>query len=187
GKRIAWESVRDGIGQIYVKEAAGVGEEKPLLENKQNKTPVDWAADNTLFFVEFDAKTRFDIKKLTYPGDAKPSPVLNSMFQESLSALSPDGHWLAYLSNESGNNEVYIQTYPISGSKWQISTNNGEEIKWRRDGKELFYMTAAGEIMSVDTSELKPGAPFAAASPKSLFKATIRTSSDGRNFDVSPD
>ena len=187
GKRIAWESARDGIGQLYVKEAAGVGEEKPLLESKQNKAPVDWAPDNTLFYAEFDAKTRFHIKKLTYPGDAKPSPVLNSMFQESLAALSPDGHWLAYVSNESGLDEVYIQTYPTSGSKWQISTNNGTEIKWKRDGKELFYMTIAGEIMSVNTSELKQGGPFAAASPKSLFKTTIRNSGEGRTFDVSPD
>jgi Tol biopolymer transport system component len=143
GKRIAWESARDGIGQIYVKEAAGVGEEKLLLESQQNKAPVDWAPDNTLFYVEFDARFRFHIKKLTYPGDAKPSPVLDSKFQErsALAALSPDGHWLAYVSNESGNDEVYIQTYPITGSKWQISTNNGAEIRWRRDGKELFYMT----------------------------------------------
>jgi Tol biopolymer transport system component len=189
GKRIAWESARDGIGQLYVKEAAGVGEEKLLLESQQNKSPADWASDNTLFYAEFEGGTRFHIKKLTYPGDAKPSPVLNSVFQgrSSLAALSPDGHWLAYVSDESGNDEVYMQTYPISGSKWQISTNNGTEIKWRRDGKELFYMTVAGEIMSVDTSELKPGAPFAAASPKSLFKPAIRTSSVARNFDVSPD
>ena len=76
------------------------------------------------------------------------SPVLSSAFNEREPRLSPDGKWLAYTSNESGVDEVYVVPYPGLAGKWQLSTGGGEAPEWRADGKELFYLTWAGEAPS---------------------------------------
>jgi eukaryotic-like serine/threonine-protein kinase len=85
-------------------------------------------------------------------GDRKPIPVVKTQFQESTGAISPDGRWVAYSSNDSGRREIYVQAFPGAGGpkgRWQISKEGGYEVKWRGDGKELYYESTDGKMMAV--------------------------------------
>jgi Tol biopolymer transport system component len=85
--------------------------------------------------------------------------------------FSPDGRWVAYSSNETGNSEVYVSPFPSADGKWQVSRGGGEEPRWRRDGKELFYLSAEGKMMAV---AVKTGSNFEAGSPVALFQTHLR-------------
>jgi hypothetical protein len=116
-------------------------------------------------------------------GDRKPFPYLQSAFQEGYGKLSPNGQWLAYQSNETKRFEVYVQTFPTPGGKWQVSTNGGGSPEWSRDGKELYFIGADQKMMVV---QVKDGVKFEASVPKALFDVhTV----NGLNFvfDVSKD
>jgi hypothetical protein len=99
-------------------------------------------------------------------GDRQPALFLQMPFAEGSGRFSPDGRWIAYTSNDQGRNEVYVQTFPASGGKWQISSNGGQQPWWRSDGKELYYLSADGKLMAV---EVKPGGSFEALAPRALF------------------
>jgi serine/threonine protein kinase len=116
-------------------------------------------------------------------GDRKPFPFLHSEFNERQGQFSPDGKWIAYSSDESTKFEVYVQPFPATGAKFQVSTSGGTQPAWRRDGKELFYLTTDGKLMAVD---VKLGSTFEQGIPKLLFQARIPTAFPGafRNFYV---
>jgi Tol biopolymer transport system component len=115
------------------------------------------------------------------------TPVLNSQFDEILPRLSPDGHWLAYISNDSGRSEVYVVPFPGSGGRWQIS-NNGVQggtpgVIWSRDGKQLYFRDVAGGLMAVDVQP--QGNEFHSGAPRQIFMAPggvwpLDTGTDGR-------
>ena len=86
-------------------------------------------------------------------GDQKPFPFLQTEASERLARFSPDGQWIAYISDESGTNEIYVQTFPGSGGKWQVSPNGGYSLTWTRNGKELFYVSSDKKLMAVDVKE----------------------------------
>ena len=113
------------------------------------------------------SKTKDDIWVLPLFGDRKPFPYLQTEFNEQYAKLSPNGQWLAYTSDESKRNEVYVQTFPTPGGKWQISTNGGSRSVWSRDGKELYFLSADGKMMAVERKG--SGAKFEAGLPKPLF------------------
>jgi len=96
--------------------------------------------------------------------------LLQSPFQEGQGHFSPDGHWFAYTSNESGRNEVYIQSFPQSGGQWQISTGGGAQPHWRSDSKEIFYVALDRKLMAVDLSF---GKTLEVGSPKALFQTQV--------------
>ena len=96
----------------------------------------------------------------------KPQPFLRTPFNEEAPRFSPDGHWLAYISDESGRYEIYVQPYPGPGGKWQISTEGGTEPVWNRNGRELFYRSG-DKMMAVDIAT-QPS--FAAGKPRMLFE-----------------
>ena len=122
---------------------------------------------------------------LPLSGDRKPQVFLQTPFAEQMARFSPDGKWVAYVSDESTRQEVYVQSFPPSGGKWQVSTNGGSTPRWRRDGQELFYLASDSRIMSVD---VKAGAAgFEVSSPKVLFEAPVDTPSGTNRYDVSPD
>jgi hypothetical protein len=124
--------------------------------------------------------------------DRKPIPLLRTKFNESSGRFSPDGRWIAYTSDESGRDEIYIRAFS-SGSaqgswdatgKWLISTDGGTEPRWRGDGKELFYVASDGKVLSIDISA-KP--LFKAGAPRSLFQLPPgfiggEVTADGRRF-----
>jgi hypothetical protein len=104
------------------------------------------------------------------PGDRKPIPFLQTEFNELRGAFSPDGKWIAYDSDESGRYEVYVQTFPVTGAKWQVSKGGGTHPKWRRDGKELLYLGADRRMTAV---AVKTGGTFQAGNPQPLFETRI--------------
>jgi eukaryotic-like serine/threonine-protein kinase len=117
--------------------------------------------------------------------DRKAEPFLQTSAQESGARFSPDGRWLAYVSDASGRNEVYVQPYPGPGSRWQVSSDGGGQPVWNRNGRELFYRSE-DKIMAVDITT-EPS--FSAGRPKMLFKGSYFSSSHVENpfYDVSPD
>jgi hypothetical protein len=104
---------------------------------------------------------------LPLSGDRKPFPLLQTPFSESLGAFSPDGRWIAYVSDESGRPEVYVQTFPVSTSKWRVSTSGGTQPRWRRDGKEIFYLAPDSRLLAVTVTA---GSSFEAGIPAALFE-----------------
>ena len=183
--RIVFSSTRKGAGDLYVKNSAGTANEEPLLVSTALKVPQDWSRDGrTILYQENDprAKTLWDL--WTYSiDDRKSKPFLRSPFNEVQGRFSPDGRWIAYVSNESGREEVYVVAFPEPGGKWQISTAGGRAPTWTRGGREIVYRSAADEILSVEV-ETEP--TFQAGIPKALFKAHIPPGG-GRPYDVTPD
>ncbi|MFN2456550.1 MAG: TolB family protein, partial [Pyrinomonadaceae bacterium] len=153
--------------------------------------PQDWSSDGRfLLYGEIDSKTNADLWVLPLFGDQKPIPFLQTTFNENQSAFSPDGRWIAYVSNESGPAQVYVQSFPVSGGKWMVSTTGGSQPKWRRDGKELFYLGPDRKLMAVDVKE--DANKFEAGSPRALFETRVfvgfgfisgyQVSRDGQRF-----
>ena len=124
---------------------------------------------------------------LPLDGDRKPQALLQTPFNERQGRFSPDGRWIAYVSDESGRNEVSVQSYPASGGKWQISTSGGVQPRWRNDGKVLFFVSSAREAMAVDVGPSQGGA-LKAGVPQRLFPVNPTNLFNDRNsWDVTPD
>jgi Tol biopolymer transport system component/predicted Ser/Thr protein kinase len=158
---------------IYQRSTRGVGQDELLESNMAPRIPEDWSSDGRYIIERSqapDSKTGYDVWVLPLlsgkPGAKKPFPYLQTNANESSAKLSPNGLWLAYQSDENRRNEVYVQTFPQPGGKWQVSTNGGRAPVWSRDGKELFYLSADGKMMAV---AVKPGPQFEAGIPKPLF------------------
>ncbi len=119
-------------------------------------------------------------------GDRKPFAFVQGDFRAICAEFSPNGRYVAYASSETGNLEIYVQTFPEHVGKWQISASGGNEPMWSRDGKELFYLDLDGKLMEVDVSTT--AAKFQAAVPKPLFQSLLSGRYPGRNlYVVSPD
>jgi Tol biopolymer transport system component len=195
GTRVAFASSREGPLNIYQKSSGG-GAEEPLLKAGENNYPTDWSPDGRFLLY---ATMKGDLWVLPLFGDRKPFPFSQTPFSKNWARFSPDGRWVAYQSNASGQNEVYVQPFREgtgagSAATFQVSTNGGTDPQWRRDGKELFYMAPDRTLMAVD---VKLGSTFEAGSPKPLFQTqavvtplvfTVSTpssytvSADGRRF-----
>jgi Tol biopolymer transport system component/predicted Ser/Thr protein kinase len=152
GREIVFSSLREGSTGIYRRDASGAGQEQQLAQGKG--AVLDWSRDGRyLLYEEPNGKTGWDLMVLPLDGPegapAKAKPLLQTQFDEQDAMFSPDGKWIAYDSNESGQKEVYIQAFPPSGGKWQVSTSGGSMPHWRGDGKELFYRKdPLGDVMA---------------------------------------
>ncbi len=169
GSRIvyAFQDASTYSSDLFRKPSAGTGQEELVLHGGVNALPEDWSRDGKfLVYSQTDQKTATDIWLLPMDGASKPIPYLRTPYDEGGARLSPDGKWMVYRSNESGQNQVYIQAMPVSGAKWQISTTGGTNPSWRSDGKELFYVSADDKLMSVP---IKLGASVEPATPQALF------------------
>jgi len=167
GSRIAFVSSQEGFGDIYEKPSSGAGQEQVIFRSNQDKFLTDWSLDGRfLVFHTPGPKTGWDVWVVPLTGERKPMTFAQSEFSEVQGQLSPDERWMAYASNESGTMEVYVQPFPASGGKWQVSTGGGSQPRWRRDGKELFYVSADKRLMAV---EVKTDTNFEAGVPKALF------------------
>ena len=184
GKWIAFSSDRDGgIFNVYRRNAGGTGDDELLVKNGNRKIVNDWSADGrTLFYQEESPDTKADIWMVPTAGGAAPVKVLGTPFNESAAALSPDGHWLAYTSDESGVRQVYVQTFPPSERKWQVSAGRAASARWRADGKVLFF-DVGGMLSAVDVS-VGPDGDFKAGRPRQLFFGLLNL--PPHNFDVEP-
>jgi eukaryotic-like serine/threonine-protein kinase len=143
---------------IYRKPANGGGQEELLLEgDNTNRVLDDWSPDGkSLLFTTGDTVATGQIWMLEMNGQHKPVPLVQGDFVASLPRFSPDGHWIAYSSTESGRSEVYVIPFGGGTGKWQISNTGGSGPVWRHDGKELFYWSPDNSLMSVSLT-LKPG------------------------------
>ena len=168
GKRIAFQSNKDGAPlRIFWQVADGSGGLERLTNTGVgNQTPTSWSPDGQLLaFHHNHPSTQRDIW-VVRPSDRKAQPFLQTPFTEGGATFSPDGRWLAYVSNESGRPEIYVQPYPGPGGKWQISVDGGTEPVWGRNGRELFYRSG-NKMMAVETMT-KPS--FSAGKPRMLFE-----------------
>ncbi len=172
GQRIIFSSSRLGPYNLFQKPFTGGGETL-LLQSSLYNFPTDWSPDGRfLVLEEMDPKTKTDLWILSMSGERKKVPFLNTQFVESQGRFSPDGRWIAYVSDESGQPEVYVQSFPATpvGGKWQISTEGASQPRWRQDGKELYYIAADRKLMAVD---VKAGTTFEAGVSKALFEMRI--------------
>jgi len=181
GKYIVYSSFP--AGGIYKKLANGTATPELLLKLSIFGIPEDWSLDGRyVSFSKLDFKTfTSDVWILPMDGSRKPFPYLETKYFENDSQIAPNGKWLAYTCDESGRSEVYVQSFPSPGNKVQISTTGGVCPKWRRDGKELFYVSPDKKIMSVtinDGPNLEPGVPQA------LFQTQIASNIESRNHYV---
>ncbi len=188
GKNIAFSSNRAGQPDLYIKPADNSNEEKLLLKSDESKSPDGWTKDgHFLLFDSFTVRTNDDLWALPFPGEAKPISLVRTPFLEARAKVSPDGRWLAYLSNESSNFEIYVRPFTPevpagSGAKWLVSKGGGIRALWRPDGKALYYITQTAQVMAVDIDSSKG---FQAGTPRRMF--TAPTASLNASWDLSPD
>jgi serine/threonine-protein kinase len=200
GKRIVFQSNKEGLGNLFWQLSDGSGGLERLNTSEYPQAANSWSPDEQLLaFIEANPNTGFDIWVLRM-GDPslgsgrapsagsgqvrKAQPFLRTPFNESAPRFSPDGRWLAYSSDESGRFEIYVQPYPGPGGKWQISTGGGTEPVWNPNGRELFYRSG-DKMMAVDIAT-QPG--FTAGKPRMLFEGKYQpTPVTFPNYDVSPD
>jgi len=189
GRRIVYSRDNKSAWDLYTKDAAGTGEPELLIESAENKFVTDWTRDGKyVIFASVGKDTNWDIYALPMTGERKPIPLVKTRFAEHGGVVSPDGHYLAYRSNESGQNEVYVQEFPEAKSKFQVSTNGGVDPFWKGDGREIYYRTRDRKIMAVP---ILPGPTFSTGTPQVLFEATFaainarslyRPTTDGQRF-----
>jgi len=167
GDYVYFGSSRGGAWGLYRKLASGAGSDELLYQSGNWKSPASLWPGHALLYAELDPGSKWDIWALPDSGERKPVPLLHSPVNELLPQFSADGKWIAYTSDETGRNEVYIQSYPLSGAKVQISTAGGTQARWRQDGRELFFLAPDGKLMAVG---LQPGEVLQAGRPKELFQ-----------------
>jgi eukaryotic-like serine/threonine-protein kinase len=183
GKQILFFSNQKLGNQLQLKNADGSGSEEPVSDlGPVAFIPWDWSHDGK--YILFGRGN--ELWYLSWP-ERVPKPLLQAKWTVRNAQFSPDGRWIAYASNETGRMEIYVSSFPNSTGKWQVSSAGGQEPKWRRDGKELFYLSAGGKMMAVPVTA---GASFKAGSPITLFQTHRRqpvSFLDVFSYDVSGD
>ncbi len=184
--------------ELYQKDSIGSGSQELLFKSAEGMLPADWSLDGLfILYRGWDTKTNeISLKVLPVTGDRKPMSVVNTKGERTAGQFSPDGRWVAYCSNESGRREVVVAPFPGPGGRWQVSTAGGSEPRWRRDGRELFYLAPDGKLMAV---EVKRGPTFEVGEAIPLFQTRRRelvsfgdlfsydVSADGQRFLISTD
>jgi eukaryotic-like serine/threonine-protein kinase len=183
GSRIVFASNRAGTMDLYIKDSRGAGQEQLLLTTEHPKYPTDWGAGGRLVvYYEVDSKTQRDLWIVPPDGDRRPVLFLKTGFNERDGAFSPDSRWIAYASDESGRYEIYVQPYPATGAKRQVSREGGVKPRWRRDGKEMYWLEEGGMLVA---APVDLGDGFRPGLTQRLFPTGIVTAND--YFDVSLD
>ncbi|HVL69583.1 MAG TPA: protein kinase [Vicinamibacterales bacterium] len=184
GERIVFSSGRSGPRNLLVRPSNAATPEQPLYTSAVPfKDATDWSPDGRwLVMTQLDPKTRWDLWILPLTGDGTPKPYLQSPFDEQNARISPDGRWAAYLSDESGRTELYVQSFPVPGDKHQVTSGgSGPWLRWRNDGRELaFTDPALREIRAVD---VRTGASFETGPPRKLLSLPANTVA----IDMTPD
>ena len=181
GKRIVFQSNRTGPFDLYARQLSGAGGDTPLFVSSMNwKDPYSWSPDgSTVAFSGVGTATGFDVLLASAAAQAKSTVFLQTPASEGWPMISPDGRWLAYTSNESGRFEIYVQSFPTPGTKYQVTTSGGNKVYWTQEGRELIYATLDGALASVAVT---PGEGLQFGKPAMLF-----TPSRNEGIDVSPD
>jgi len=172
--KIAFLSARKGKSDLYVRPSNSGTTEELLLETPNDKWTQDWSRDGRyLLYREQDPKTGFDLKALAMTGSERTTiPVANTRFEERYGQFSPDGRWVAYATDESGQFEIVVQAFPHATEKWPVSTGGGSQPRWRADGKELYFIASDGTLMA--TSIIASGSRLEVGAPAVLFQARFQ-------------
>ena len=174
---------------MYLLQANGTGKEEsieqPALESLGNY-PSSWSPNGDLLLFDHQDKSgKISMWVLPLRGDRKPYTFLETPFNAQMGKFSPDGRWVAYVSNDSGNDEVYVVPFPNAGARVQVSTKGGSQPRWRRDGRELYYLSPDAKIM---VAELLTGmSDFRIGVVRPLFALGSLTGVPGHLYDVSAD
>jgi serine/threonine-protein kinase len=180
GKRLLYVSERP-VFDVYSKSADGTGNDEAVISSSNDKNPLSVTPDGkTLLMTVSDVKTQTDLWLLSLDEKKEAKPFVATPYADAGGAFSPNGGWVAYQSNESGKMEIYLRAYPSGGNRVQISTDGGQEPRWARNGKELFYRTEK-KLMSVPMGSGTPGKPVA------LFEAEFLSGGRTTSYDVAPD
>lgn len=175
GDAIFFTSDHEGPRSIYRKAVSGVGGEPRILSDESDGATVESVTPDGryLLFSRPTQTSAWDIFMLPLDGpqaSRKPSPVVSTVANDLHAKPSPDSRFIAYTSDESGNEEIYVQTFPAAAGKWQISTAGGDQPRWRADGRELFYVSRESKMMSVPVSAI---GGFQAQRPVALFPVSM--------------
>ena len=178
GRRLTFAFNREGVWNVFWQDADGSGQAERLTTSEYAQIPLAWSPDGKILaFDERHPETGHDLWIL--PGDRKPEPFLRTEFNELDSMFSPNGRWIAYASDESGQYEVYIRSFPSSQGKRQVSTEGGEYPVWNPKGKEIFYRDG-DKMMVVD---VRTEGELVLGKPRPLFEVpSLRL-----NYDVTLD
>ncbi|HEX4948988.1 MAG TPA: protein kinase [Blastocatellia bacterium] len=189
GSRLVWGSTREGVANLFQKAANGTEQDEVLLRSAYRKEAHDWSADGRfILYTETSPQTGGDLWVLSMEGKPTPWVWLNSPSYEHQASFSPDGKWIAYMSDEFGHYDIYLQAFvpntAATGGKRQLSTNGGLIPYWRRDGRELYYVSTEGKLMVV---EITPDAELKTGPPKELFTPRGYRVSANRGYTVTGD
>jgi Tol biopolymer transport system component len=186
-RTIVFSSNRNGVHEIFRKNASGEGDEELILGGGRSKFAMDYSVATGLIALQSwdtaDKPSGLDLQVFS-PGDQRATTLLSAPFHELFPQFAPDGRWLAYCSNESGRREVYVRPRVGSGAKQQVSTAGGAFPRWSRNGREIFFIAPEGTLMVVDVAV---GSDLQVGLPRPLFRADFKIVDIGYPFDVSAD
>ena len=185
GKTVVYDGYKNGKWGLFMKPADGSGSEEVLLTSLYPVGALGWTPDKRFFvYNEVNPATSKDILMIPMDGDRKPQPILQTKFTEEWASISPDGRWLVYTSDESGQIESYVIPFPGrsggAGGKWKISTDGGERPQWAGNGRELYYRTPAtsgsapnatiGQRLKLMAVPIETRSGFEPGKPRALFE-----------------
>jgi Tol biopolymer transport system component len=186
GARLVFRSRRKGRGDLFERTSDGTGTDTEVFADDHNKAPLSWSPNGRfILFASDESGGRLWVLPLS--GGRKAVPFHETPFREAEGQFSPDSDWIAYVSNESGRDEVYVAPFPGPGAKFQISMAGGSQPLWRRDGKEVFYVAPTNKLMAVAVNvrgarvEASTAQPLLDVSPASSGMA-YAVSADGQRF-----
>ena len=198
GQRLAFAAGPSGVIDLFTKSAGGTESEESLLVSANTKIPFSWSSDGRfLLYSNYDPKTNADLYVLQVDGGRTPVPILKTPFRETQGMFSPDARWIAYMSDRSGRNEIYVRPFvapgmggpPTADTETLASTAGGIYPVWRADGKELYYLDPAGSLLAVSVGvtagRIEVGAPHRLFDTH-IYGGGIDTQ-QGRNYDVTVD
>jgi len=174
GRRIVFESTRDNVSALLVKNVNGADDPQPLIATPDRKLPMDWSSDGRFILYQVQsAKRGADLFALPLDGARTPIAIVETPFDETGGQFSPDGRWVAYTSNASGRDEIYVRPFMRAAADLQISSGGGSQPRWRRDGRELFYAAPDGRLMAVPIMASHDGQTIEAGTSAHLFSARL--------------
>jgi serine/threonine protein kinase len=189
GRRLVFGSLLSGPYNIYWQAADGARAVERLTESENEQTPYSFSPDGKQMLLREEGTFAERLSLLTLGGDRQITPLLQGMFNHRNGEISPDGRWLAYESDESGQEEIYVRPFPdVDGGRWQVSRGGGLRPVWARSGRELFYQAPDGALIGVSVAV--DGGSFRPGGPKKLVEGRYHMGSpaiSGRTYDVSPD
>jgi len=150
GNKVIFSSNRRKSPDLFIKDFGGISKEEFLYGSPLDDYPTSWSPDgkSLLLSVRGDPKTKWDVVLLPLTGDRKPVPLAQTEFNEQWGTFSPDSRWVAYVSDESGRNEIYVRTLDSRGGKWQVSNSGGDRAYWLRKSNEIIYTTPARKVVA---------------------------------------